>query len=622
MKYIYDVIVVGAGHGGVEAALASARIGRKTLLITMSLDSIAMMSCNPSIGGPGKSNLVAEMDILGGEMGNHIDKYNLQLKDLNTSKGPAARITRGQADKYLYRIKMKELLEETENLDILQDCVEEIITDNKNKIQGVKTQLGIMINSEAVVLTTGTFLKGRIVIGDVKYVAGRQGENSAENLSDSLKEHGIEIERYQTATPPRIDIRTIDFSKVQRLEGEKHPRYFSIFTEKEENNVVPTWLTSTTEKTVGVVKELLKYSPIVSGIIETHGPRHCPSLDRKVLNFPEKTNHQIFLELESKESNEVYINGLTTAMPPFAQDAMLKTIAGLENAKIVRYGYAVEYDYAPAYQLYPSLESKIVEGLFMGGQINGTSGYEEAAAQGFIAGVNAARKTLGKEAVIIDRSEGYIGVMIDDIIHKRTPEPYRALPSRAEYRLTLRFDNGFMRLLSKAEEIGIVSPERIEYLKEAKRNVEKEVEHLKELKVPMKVANDILEKSGSNQRLTKGITANEVLKFKEVSYENLAKELEIDISKYPNFVKNQIETITKYETFIKREKDQIEKFKKLEGIMIPKDFDFDSIKGVSNIAKAGLNDVKPISIGEASRISGVTGNDIALLLANINLKNR
>ena len=620
MDYNYDVVVVGGGHGGVEAALASARIGRKTLLITMSLDTIAMMSCNPSIGGPGKSNLVAEMDILGGQMGAHTDKYNLQLKDLNTSKGPAARITRGQADKYLYRIKMKELLEKTENLDILQDCVEEIIVEDK-KIKGVKTALGIICKAGAVVLATGTFLKGRIVIGDVKYVAGRQGENSAEKLSDSLREHGIHIERYQTATPPRVDMRTVDFSKTQELKGEKHPRYFSIFTEKEENSTVPTWLTHTTDETIKVVKELLKYSPIVSGIIETHGPRHCPSLDRKVLNFPDKTDHQIFLEMESRESNELYINGLTTAMPPFVQDAMLKTIAGLENAKIVRYGYAVEYDYAPAYQLYPSLESKIIEGLFMGGQINGTSGYEEAASQGFIAGVNAARKTLGKEPVIIDRSEGYIGVMIDDIIHKRTPEPYRALPSRSEYRLTLRFDNGFMRLLDKAEEIGIVPKERIEYLKEAKRNVEKEVEVLKELKVPMRQANEILEKYGSERRMTKGTTANEILKFKEITYENLAKELGIDISMYPKFVTSQIETITKYDIFIKRENEQIEKFKKLEEISIPKDFDFSVVRGISNIARAGLHDVKPLSIGEASRISGVTGNDIALILAYIKSMN-
>ncbi|NME36530.1 tRNA uridine-5-carboxymethylaminomethyl(34) synthesis enzyme MnmG [Fusobacterium sp. FSA-380-WT-3A] len=619
MENLYDVIVVGGGHGGVEAALASARLGRKTLLITLSLDTISMMSCNPSIGGPGKSNLVAELDILGGEMGRHIDKYNLQLKDLNTSKGPAARITRGQADKYLYRIKMKDLVESTDNLDSLQESVDEIIVE-EGKIKGVVTSLGLRYYSKAVVLATGTFLNGRIVIGDIEYIGGRQGEKAAEKLSDSIIKAGIHMERYQTATPPRLDKKTVDFSKMEELEGEKHPRYFSLFTEKEENNVVPTWLTHTTEKTIEVIQELLKYSPIVSGIIETHGPRHCPSIDRKVLNFPEKKNHQIFLELESSESNELYVNGLTTAMPPFAQDAILKTIAGLENAKIMRYGYAVEYDYIPAYQMYPSLENKIVEGLFTAGQINGTSGYEEAAAQGFIAGVNAARKTMGKDPVIIDRSEGYIGVLIDDIIHKKTPEPYRALPSRSEYRLTLRFDNGFMRLLDKAIEIGLLSDEKIEILKEAKANVLKEVEHLKEVKVPMRLANEILEKYGSDKKLTKGITANELLKFKELTYEDMAKELGLDIENYPKFVRSQIETITKYDIFIKREMEQIEKFKRLEGIMIPKDFDFETVQGISNIARAGLCEVRPLSIGEASRISGVTGNDIAILLGNINKK--
>ena len=616
MENLYDVIVVGGGHGGVEAALASARLGRKTLLITLSLDTISMMSCNPSIGGPGKSNLVAEMDILGGEMGRHIDKYNLQLKDLNTSKGPAARITRGQADKYLYRVKMKDLIESTDNLESLQESVDELIIENK-KIKGVVTSLGLKYYADAVVLATGTFLKGRIVIGDIEYVGGRQGEKAAEKLSDSIIKNGIHMERYQTATPPRVDKKTVDFSKTEELFGEKHPRYFSIFTKKDENNVVPTWLTHTTEKTIETIQELLKYSPIVSGIIETHGPRHCPSIDRKVLNFPEKKNHQIFLELESNESNELYINGLTTAMPPFAQDAILKTIAGLENAKIMRYGYAVEYDYIPAYQMYPSLENKIVEGLFTAGQINGTSGYEEAAAQGFIAGVNAARKTMGKDPVIIDRSEGYIGVLIDDIIHKKTPEPYRALPSRSEYRLTLRFDNGFMRLLDKAIEIGILSNEKIEILKKAKEDVLREVEYLKELKVPMRQANEILEKYGSDKRLTKGTTANELLKFKELTYDSLALELGINIEEYPEFVRSQIETMTKYDIFIKREKDQIEKFKKLEGIMIPKDFDFMNVSGISNIARAGLCEVKPLSIGEASRISGVTGNDIALILGHI-----
>ncbi|WP_289102104.1 tRNA uridine-5-carboxymethylaminomethyl(34) synthesis enzyme MnmG [uncultured Fusobacterium sp.] len=607
----YEVIVVGGGHGGVEASLAAARLGKKTAMFTLYLDTIAMMSCNPSIGGPGKSNLVAEMDILGGEMGRHTDKFNLQLKHLNESKGPAARITRGQADKYLYRTEMRKILEHTDNLEIIQDCVDEIIVEN-GRIKGIITRLGIKYYAECVVLATGTFLKGKIVIGDVAYSAGRQGENSAEKLSDSLREHGITIERYQTATPPRLDKRSIDFSKMKELKGEEHPRYFSIFTDKERNNVVPTWLTYTTEKTIEVAKEMLQYSPIVSGIIKTHGPRHCPSLDRKVINFPDKSNHQIFLELESAESEEVYVNGLTTAMPPFAQEAMMRTIAGLENARVMRYGYAVEYDYAPAAQLYPSLESKKIEGLYFAGQINGTSGYEEAACQGFIAGVNAARKADGKEPVIIDRSEGYIGVLIDDIIHKKTPEPYRVLPSRSEYRLTLRFDNAFMRLFTKAKEIGILSSEKLDYLENSIKIVNDEIARLKEISVPMVQANALLEKLGLDQKLTKGVKIGDLLKIKEVTYDSL-KDI-TEINDYPGFIKNQIETMIKYEIFIQRENEQIEKFKRLEEVKIPADFDFSEVKGISNIARCGLEEIKPLSIGEASRISGVTGNDIALLV--------
>ena len=607
----YEVIVVGGGHGGVEASLAAARLGKKTAMFTLYLDTIAMMSCNPSIGGPGKSNLVAEMDILGGEMGRHTDRFNLQLKHLNESKGPAARITRGQADKYLYRTEMRKLLEHTDNLELIQDCVDEIIVED-GKVKGIVTRLGIEYYADTVVLATGTFLKGKIVIGDVAYSAGRQGENSAEKLSDSLREHGITIERYQTATPPRLDRRSIDFSKMKELRGEEHPRYFSIFTEKERNNTVPTWLTYTTEKTIEVAKEMLQYSPIVSGIIKTHGPRHCPSLDRKVINFPDKTNHQIFLELESADSEEVYVNGLTTAMPPFAQEAMMRTIAGLENARVMRYGYAVEYDYAPASQLYPSLESKKIEGLFFAGQINGTSGYEEAACQGFIAGVNAARKVDNKEPVIIDRSEGYIGVLIDDIIHKKTPEPYRVLPSRSEYRLTLRFDNAFMRLFKKAKEIGILSKERIDYLEKAIETVNSEIARLKEISVPMVQANALLESLGSNQKLTKGVKIGDLLKIKEVTYDSLKAIVEIE--DYPEFIKNQIETMIKYEIFIERENEQIKRFKELEEIKIPVDFDFSQVRGISNIARSGMEEIKPLSIGEASRISGVTGNDIALLI--------
>lgn len=620
----YDVIVVGAGHAGVEATFAAARLGNKTALVTLYLDTISMMSCNPSIGGPGKSNLVTEIDVLGGEMGKHIDEFNLQLKDLNTSKGPAARITRGQADKYKYRRKMREKLEKNENISLIQDCVEEILVEDiqnsetlsyEKKVIGVKTRLGITYKTKAIVLATGTFLKGKIVIGDVTYSAGRQGEMSAEKLSDSLRSLGIKIERYQTATPPRIDRKTIDFSQLEELHGEEHPRFFSIFTKKEKNNTVPTWLTYTSEKTIEVVKEMMKFSPIVSGMVNTHGPRHCPSIDRKVLNFPDKDRHQIFLELESENSDEIYVNGLTTAMPAFVQEEILRTIKGLENAKIMRHGYAVEYDYAPASQLYPSLENKKISGLFFAGQINGTSGYEEAAAQGFMAGVNAARKIAGKEPIIVDRSEAYIGVLIDDLIHKKTPEPYRVLPSRAEYRITLRYDNAFMRLFDKIKEIGIIEKDKIDFLEKSINDVYTEINNLKNISVSMNDANNFLEKLNITDRFAKGVKAAEILKIKDVSYDDLKEFL--NLNDYENFVKNQIETMIKYEIFIERENKQIEKFKKLENMLIPKNINYDEIKGISNIAKAGLNEVRPLSIGEATRISGVTSNDITLIIANI-----
>lgn len=620
----YDVIVVGAGHAGVEATFAAARLGNKTALVTLYLDTISMMSCNPSIGGPGKSNLVTEIDVLGGEMGKHIDEFNLQLKDLNTSKGPAARITRGQADKYKYRRKMREKLEKNENISLIQDCVEEILVEDiknsetlsyEKKVIGVKTRLGITYKTKAIVLATGTFLKGKIVIGNVTYSAGRQGEMSAEKLSDSLRSLGIKIERYQTATPPRIDRKTIDFSQLEELHGEEHPRFFSIFTKKEKNNTVPTWLTYTSEKTIEVVKEMMKFSPIVSGMVNTHGPRHCPSIDRKVLNFPDKDRHQIFLELESENSDEIYVNGLTTAMPAFVQEEILRTIKGLENAKIMRHGYAVEYDYAPASQLYPSLENKKISGLFFAGQINGTSGYEEAAAQGFMAGINAARKIAGKEPIIVDRSEAYIGVLIDDLIHKKTPEPYRVLPSRAEYRITLRYDNAFMRLFDKIKEIGIIEKDKIDFLEKSINDVYTEINNLKNISVSMNDANNFLEKLNITDRFAKGVKATEILKIKDVSYDDLKEFL--NLNDYEDFVKNQIETMIKYEIFIERENKQIEKFKKLENMLIPKNINYDEIKGISNIARAGLNEVRPLSIGEATRISGVTSNDITLIIANM-----
>lgn len=627
MNKNYDVIVVGAGHAGVEAALAASRLGLKTALFTIYLDNIAMMSCNPSIGGPGKSHLVSELGMLGGEMARHIDNYNLQLKNLNHTKGLASRITRAQADKYRYRIKMREVLEKQENLDIIQGIVTDLILEN-GEIRGVEDKLGVKYGAKAVILCTGTFLKGQFIIGDVKYSAGRQGEPSSDELPDKLAEYGFELDRYQTATPPRIDKRTIDFSKTQELKGEEKPRYFSYETEKEYNPVLPTWLTFTTEKTIEIGKEMLKYSPIVTGIVSTKGPRHCPSLDRKILNFSEKTDHQIFLEQESVESNEIYVNGFTTAMPPFAQEAMLKTIAGLENAKIVRYGYAVEYNFIPAYQLNLNLETKVIKGLYTAGTINGTSGYEEAACQGFIAGVNAARKILGKEEIVIDRSEGYIGVLIDDIINKKTPEPYRVLPSRAEYRLTLRQDNIFIRLFEKSKEIGLLRKEKLEELEKAKNQIDQETERLKTITVyPTKETNEKLKEIGkifnqknNNEEISVNsanspVSAFEFLARKEITYDNLSKFIET--KEFSPIVKEQIEINAKYNVFIEREKTQIEKFKKLEEMKIPENIDYEKIRGLSNIAMSGLTYGKPHTVGQASRISGVTYNDIGILIANI-----
>lgn len=626
MNKNYDVIVVGGGHAGVEAALASARLGLRTAMFTIYLDSIAMMSCNPSVGGPGKSHLVSELGMLGGEMARHIDSYNLQLKNLNHTKGLASRITRAQADKYWYRVKMREIVEKQENLDIIQGTVVDLIVEN-GEIKGIEDNLGVRYGAKAVILCTGTFLKGKYIIGDVKYSAGRQGEPASEELPDVLERLGFELDRYQTATPPRIHRDSIDFSKMEELKGEDNPRYFSYETDRKYNSALPTWLTFTTEETVRTGQELLQYSPIVTGIVSTKGPRHCPSLDRKIMNFPEKTNHQIFLELESAESDEIYVNGFTTAMPPFAQEAMLKTITGLENAKIMRYGYAVEYNFIPAYQLNLTLESKVVRGVYTAGTINGTSGYEEAACQGFIAGVNAARKILGKNQIIIDRSEGYIGVLIDDIINKKTPEPYRVLPSRAEYRLTLRQDNIFIRLLERAREIGLLSVKKLEELESAKAEIETEIERLKGIKIyPTRETNEKLEKIGKEYTEKYGesgvansannpVSAFEFLARKELTYDSLGEFIEI--RELSGLAKEQVEIEAKYRVFIEREKSQIEKFKKLEEMKIPENIDYEEIRGLSNIAISGLSYGKPQTIGQASRISGVTYNDISLLIALI-----
>ncbi|VWL85815.1 tRNA uridine-5-carboxymethylaminomethyl(34) synthesis enzyme MnmG [Oceanivirga miroungae] len=612
----FDVIVVGAGHAGIEAAFASSRLGLKTALFTIYLDKIALMSCNPSIGGPGKSNLVTEIGVLGAQMSKTIDENNLQLKNLNHTKGLAARITRAQADKEKYRLSMREKLEMQENLSVIQGTITDLLIENK-KVYGIKDELGMTYYAKAVILCTGTFLDAYYIIGDVKYKSGRAGEKSSVDLPKSLKENGIEFDRYQTATPPRIDKKSIDFSNLQKLESDTDPRFFSYETVNNNYKGRPTYLTYTTKKTIEVAKELLKYSPIVTGIVGTKGPRHCPSLDRKVLNFPDKYDHQIFLEEESEYNDEIYVNGFTTAMPAFAQEKMLHTIKGLENAKILRYGYAIEYDYIPSYQLKHTMESKVIEGLYTAGTINGTSGYEEAATQGFIAGVNAARKIQGKKEIVIDRSEAYIGVLIDDIINKSTPEPYRVLPSRAEYRLSLRQDNTFLRLLEISDEIGIMPKEVISYFRKVKLEIDEEIKRLKSIKIyPTNETNEKLSKIKENAAMTSPNTAYEFLARQEINYDNLHEFIEV--KELDKLTKEQVEINAKYDAFIKREEKQIENYKKLENMLIPDNFDYSSVTGLSNIAKSGLSYVKPQNIGQASRISGVTYNDIALLIAILN----
>lgn len=568
------------------------------------------MSCNPSIGGPGKSHLVSELGILGGQMAKHIDKYNLQLKNLNHTKGLAARITRAQADKYDYRIQMRKILENEPNLSIIQGEITELIVEN-NKIVGVVDNLSNRYNCHCAILCTGTFLKGEYIIGDVKYSSGRVGEKASNSLSDNLINLGIEIDRYQTATPPRILKSSIDFSKMEKLEGTLNPRFFSPETNTTLENTNPTYLTYTSVKTIEVAKQMLKYSPIVTGIVSTKGPRHCPSLDRKVMNFPDKYDHQIFLEQESTKSDEIYVNGFTTAMPPFAQEKILRTIIGLENAKIVRYGYAIEYNFIPAHQIKHTMESKIIQNLYTAGTINGTSGYEEAASQGFIAGVNAARKIQNKSEIILTRDNSYIGVMIDDIINKKTPEPYRVLPSRAEYRLNLRQDNIFIRLIDISKEIGILDKNILDTLYSYIDMIENEIDRLKNIKIFPTKQNNLITK------MNNPVSAYEFLARQDMDYNTLGKIIEI--KDLPDKVIEQVEINAKYDVFIKREQKQIDEYKKLDNILIPDDFDYEKVTGLSNIAKSSLMYNKPKTIAMANSISGVTYNDIAILIGYLKI---
>lgn len=619
-KDYYDVAVVGAGHAGCEAALATARLGFKTVMFTVSVDSIAMMPCNPNIGGSSKGHLVRELDALGGEMGKVIDKTFIQSKMLNQSKGPAVHSLRAQADKANYSRTMRMVLQNQENLDIRQMEVTDILTED-GKITGVQTYSGAIYRCRAVVLCTGTYLKARCIYGEVSTQTGPNGLQPANYLTDSLKSLGIKMYRFKTGTPARIDKRTIDFSKMEEQKGDERVVPFSFTTNPEDVQIdqVSCWLTYTNEKTHEIIRNNLSRSPLYSGMIEGTGPRYCPSIEDKVVKFADKNRHQVFIEPEGLETNEMYVGGMSSSLPEDVQYAMYRSVPGLENAKIVRNAYAIEYDCIDARQLKNTLEFKAVEGLFSGGQFNGSSGYEEAAAQGLIAGINAARKLQGKEGIVIDRSEGYIGVLIDDLVTKESHEPYRMMTSRAEYRLLLRQDNADLRLTKKGYEIGLISEERYQKLLRKEELIQKEIERVEHINLGTSEAVQNLLKQYESTPLTSGTTMAELIRRPELNYEALAPvdpnrpELDCDVVE-------QVNINIKYDGYIKRQQRQVEQFKKLESKLIPEDINYDEIQSLRIEAKQKLNEMRPSSIGQASRISGVSPADVSVLLVYLERK--
>ena len=610
-----DVVVVGAGHAGCEAALACARLGLKTQLFTVSVESIAMMPCNPNIGGTSKGHLVRELDALGGEMGKNIDKTFIQSKMLNQSKGPAVHSLRAQADKAEYSKEMRKVLENTENLTIRQQEVTEILTDEDGKLTGVKTYSGAVYNCKACILCTGTYLRARCIYGDVSTYTGPNGLQAANYLTDSLKAHGIEMRRFKTGTPARIDKRSIDFSKMEEQFGDERVVPFSFTTDPESVQIdqASCWLTYTNEKTHEIIRENLDRSPLYSGMIEGTGPRYCPSIEDKVVRFADKNRHQVFIEPEGLNTNEMYVGGMSSSLPEDVQYAMYRTVAGLEHAVIVRNAYAIEYDCINPKELDSSLEFKKLPGLFSGGQFNGSSGYEEAAAQGLVAGINAAMKVLGREPLILDRSECYIGVLIDDLVTKENREPYRMMTSRAEYRLLLRQDNADLRLTKKGYEVGLISEERYQALFRKEKEIEEEIKRVEHTNIG---ANEkvqaFLEKHGSTP-LKSGTTLGELIRRPELSYEELA-EIDENRPELRADVQEQVNIEIKYEGYIQRQKRQVEQFKKLETKKIPKDIDYDDVYSLRLEAKQKLKEYEPTSIGQASRISGVSPADISVLL--------
>lgn len=610
----YDAVVIGAGHAGCEAALATARLGLKTLIFTVSVDSIAMMPCNPNVGGSSKGHLVREIDALGGEMGKNIDRTFIQTKMLNMSKGPAVHSLRAQADKKNYSNSMRRVLENTDNLTIKQGEVAQVLVED-GKVAGVKTTSDAIYPCNVVIMCTGTYLKARCIYGDVSQYTGTNGLSAANSLSQSLLDLGIELRRFKTGTPARVDKRTIDFSKMEEQKGDENivPFSFTNTPEELEREQVSCWLTYTNEETHEIIRENIDRSPIYSGNIKGTGPRYCPSIEDKVVRFADKKRHQVFLEPEGLYTNEMYIGGMSSSLPEDVQYRMYHTVPGLEHAAIVRNAYAIEYDCINPLQLKASLEFKNISGFFSAGQANGSSGYEEAAAQGIIAGINAARKFLGKEPVVLDRSQAYIGVLIDDLVTKGTNEPYRMMTSRAEYRLLLRQDNADMRLTGIGHEIGLIDDERYEKLLEKERLIEEEVDRMKKTTVGARAEVQELLAKYESTPLQSGTTLAELLKRPELSYE-IIKDIDKDRKELPEDVKEQVNIELKYEGYIKRQLRQVEQYKKLENKKIPEDIDYDDVYSLRKEAVQKLKELRPASVGQASRISGVSPADISVLL--------
>ena len=611
----YDVVVIGAGHAGCEAALASARLGLKTIVFTISIESIALMPCNPNIGGSSKGHLVRELDALGGEMGKVIDRTFIQSKMLNKSKGPAVHSLRAQADKNKYSNAMRQVLEAQKNLEIKQAEIVNILVED-GKVTGVQTYSGAIYHCNAVVLCSGTYLKARCIYGDVCNETGPNGLQAANYLSDCLKELGIKMYRFKTGTPARIDKRSIDFSKMEEQFGDERVIPFSFTTNPEDVQIdqASCWLTYTNERTHEIIRKNLNRSPLFSGMIEGTGPRYCPSIEDKIVKFEDKDRHQVFIEPEGLETNEMYVGGMSSSLPEDVQYEMYRSVPGLENAKIVRNAYAIEYDCIDARQLYPTLEFKSIHGLFSGGQFNGSSGYEEAAAQGLIAGINAAMEVLGKEQLVLDRSQAYIGVLIDDLVTKESTEPYRMMTSRAEYRLLLRQDNADQRLTKIGYEVGLISEERYQKLVDKETAIQKEIHRLEHTNVGTSEEVQNLLKSCESTPLTSGSTLSDLIKRPEITYEIL-KPIDTErVETLSREIMEQIDINIKYDGYIKRQMKQVEQFKKLENKRSPDDIDYDKVPSLRIEAVQKLKQFRPLSMGQASRISGVSPADISVLL--------